>query len=294
VITVAALLDEGEKQFRAAELFYGHGTENARDEAFAVIYHILQAASALSPDNVLPDTELTAEQVAAIRALFKQRVSTQQPLAYLTGIAYFAGLAFKVDERVIIPRSPMAELIEAQFQPWIGEQAIRCVADLCTGSGCIAIATACYMPDVIVDAIDISEDALSVASENIERHQVAHQVKLFHSDLFEQVPEKKYDVIISNPPYVPAGELEDLPKEYHFEPKLALDGGYSGFDLVDRILKKSCQYLNEQGILIVEIGLIHEQFESMYPGLEVVWLAFARGVSGVLLIEACTLRQYFK
>ncbi len=294
MLTVAELVDDGESKFKEADLHYGHGTDNARDEAFAVLYHVTGwPVEEWYDADVLAQT-LTLEQIQAAQELFQQRIVTRQPLPYLTGVAYFAGLAFKVDQRVIIPRSPIAELIEHEFQPWIGEHLVSRAADICTGSGCIAIAMAHHMPQLKIDAVDISQHAVAVAEENVIKHQVSEQVSIIQSDLFDKISQHSYDVIVSNPPYVPRDEVAQLPEEYSYEPDLALDGGETGFELVDKILRSASHQLTQHGLLILEVGHMVEEFETHYAGLDVIWLDFARGGAGVLLADAAVLRDYFK
>jgi ribosomal protein L3 glutamine methyltransferase len=202
------------------------------------------------------------------------------------------GLPFFVDERVLIPRSPVAELIEQRFEPWVEEENVEHILDLCTGSACIAIACAYAFPNAMVDAVDLSPDALDVAEINIEKHQFSETVTTYQSDLFNKLPPIKYDVIISNPPYVALQEWQDLPPEFHAEPDMAFKGGFSGLDLVLRILTNAKDYLSEQGILIVEVGSSAETLQNLFPDVAFYWLNFERGGDGVFLLTAEQVTDY--
>ncbi len=282
--TIRDMLRWAVSRFNAAQLFYGHGTDNAWDEAVALVLHTLHLP--LDVDPKIIDARLTQSERCAIAELISRRILDRVPAAYLTHKAWFAGLAFYVDERVLIPRSPIAELIEQQFSPWIESQDVNNILDLCTGSGCIAIACANYFPDAQVDAIDISKDALAVAKTNCDQHQVTEQVNLIESNLFEKINNKKYDIIVSNPPYVAAAEMQALPKEYQHEPALGLAAGNDGLDIVKHILKQAKQHLTPHGILIVEVGNSEEALIKQFPDLPFTWLEFQRGDGGVFLLTA--------
>ncbi|HSW93674.1 MAG TPA: 50S ribosomal protein L3 N(5)-glutamine methyltransferase [Gammaproteobacteria bacterium] len=284
LVTLRDFLRWAISRFNEVGLFYGHGTDNAWDEAVALILHTLH----LPPDIHLGmlDSRLTSPEREKIYQTIRRRVDERIPLAYLTHEAWFAGLPFYVDERVLIPRSPLAELIENQFQPWIDADSAHHILDLCTGSGCIAVATAHYFPEARVDATDISHDALTVANMNVLKHHVEDRVTLFQGDLFHPLANKKYDVIISNPPYVDANDMADLPKEYRHEPESALAAGTLGLDIVTRILEQAKQHLNPQGILIVEVGNSEEALSEAFPDLPFTWLDFERGGGGVFLLTA--------
>ena len=273
----------GASRFAEAELCYGHGTDNAIDEALALVLH------ALSLDPDVPDSlllaRLTAEEKERILELFSKRISRRIPAAYLTGRAWFAGLAFQVDDRVLVPRSPIAELIESGFEPWLDAHAIRRVLDVGTGSGCIAIATAVHLPDARVDAVDISEDALDVARANAIDHGVVDRVELYVSDGLDAV-DGPYDVIVSNPPYVDARELETLPAEYSHEPAVGLAGGEDGLDVVSRLIDGARTHLSGDGALVVEVGTSRAALEDRYPRLPFTWLEFSRGGENVFLLRA--------
>jgi ribosomal protein L3 glutamine methyltransferase len=271
-------------QFNQNGLYYGHGTENALDEALALILHTLHLSHDVSTS--LLDARLTQKEREHLSDLIHRRITKRIPVPYLTNEAWFGGLPFYVDERVLIPRSPIAELIEQHFEPWISADSVHSILDLCTGSGCIAIACAKAFPDATVDASDISADALAVAKMNVLRHEVEDQVHLHQSDLFKSLPAKKYDAIVSNPPYVDAADMASLPPEFHHEPKSGLEAGLDGLDFADRILKDAKNYLSPNGILIVEVGNSEFALAEKYPQLPFTWLEFERGGGGVFLLTA--------
>ncbi len=271
-------------RFNKAGLYYGHGTENAWDEAVALIFNTLHLTHDLYP--VTLEARLTTDEREQIVTLIERRIGERIPLPYLTNEAWFANLSFYVDERVLIPRSPLAELIESQFQPWIEPEDIYSILDLCTGSGCIAIACAKAFPAAHVVASDISTDALAVARINVQRHKVEQNVTLYDSDLFQAIPKQKFNIIISNPPYVDAEDMADLPKEYHHEPRMGLSAGEDGLDLVMRILQTATEYLDSNGILIIEVGNSEHALVDRFPGIPFTWLDFQHGGGGVFLLTA--------
>lgn len=275
-------------QFNSNNLFYGHGTDNAWDDAVALILHTLHLPPDVSPQVL--DALLTLNERRKIARLIMRRVKESMPVPYLTHEAWFAGLSFFVDERVLIPRSPIAELIEQQFSPWIAEENVSRILDLCTGSGCIAIASALAFPDAIIDAVDISAEALEVAEMNKQRHG-ATNVNLIKSDLFSELKESKYDIIVSNPPYVSEAEMTALPAEFKHEPNLGLAAGKDGLDVVLKILRHAKKYLTPHGILIVEVGNSEEALIEKYPKIPFVWLEFQRGGGGVFMLTRETLNQ---
>ena len=242
------------------------------------------------PDAVL-DRPLTAEAKSRTLALIRERIRTRKPAAYVLGESWFAGLEFYVDERVLVPRSPIAELIEARFSPWLEDP--RRILDIGTGSGCIAIACALAFPEAEVDATDISAGALEIARRNAERHGVRDRVRLLRSDVYESLAGERYDLIVSNPPYVPAVHLATLPPEHRHEPSLGLDGGDDGLAIVSRILEGATEHLSEHGTLVVEAGESATALEARYPRLPFVWLEFERGGEGVFLLDVQELRQCF-
>ncbi len=276
--------------FQEAGLYYGHGTDNAWDEASFLIWHTLHLPYHLR-EEVL-DARLLQSEQEKIYHLIQKRIKEKIPLAYLTHEAWFAGLAFYVDERVLIPRSPIAELIENHFQPWLKPDKVKDILDLCTGSACIAIACAKAFPEAAIDASDLSAEALTVAKMNVLRHQVEDQVSLHQGDLFQALKKRKYHLIVSNPPYVSTRELSELPREYQHEPQMGLAAGSQGLDFAIDILKKAGNYLHPNGILVVEVGNSEEALAERYPKVPFTWLEFQRGGGGVFMLTAKQLKQY--
>jgi ribosomal protein L3 glutamine methyltransferase len=283
-VTVEQLIQEGAAQFERAGVWFGHGTDNAYDEAAELVFF----AAGLKHEEAAeayPRT-LEAQQVASAQALFERRIRERVPAAYLTRRMWFAGHEFYVDDRVLVPRSPIAELIEARFAPWIDPGRVQRVVDIGTGSGCIAIASALALPQAQVDAADVSPDALEVAAVNVARHEVASRVRLVRSDVYEALGHERYDVIVSNPPYVGDVELSELPEEYRREPRLGLHGGVDGLDIVKRILAGAEARLTPHGILVVEVGNSEDALVDAFPQAPFVWLEFERGGGGVFLLTA--------
>ena len=281
--TIRDMIRFAATRFNDASLYFGHGTDNAWDEASALVLHCIHLPH--SSYDLILDAHLIAEEKEKIFSLIEKRTHERLPLAYLTHEGWFAGLSFYIDERVLVPRSPIAELIENQFEPWINPANVSQILDLGTGSGCIAIACAKYFSNALVDAADISTDALSVAKINVLRHHLENEVTLYQSDLFHSLKEKKYDLIISNPPYVSAAEMETLPEEYRHEPKLGLTGGQEGIDIVTQILKQAHKYLSPHGILVVEVGNSEHALKEKFPHTPFTWLEFQRGGGGVFLLH---------
>ena len=269
-------------QLRRARLHYGHGTSGARDDAAALVWHALKLPRHASAARLR--RRATSAQLESLQALVERRVKDRVPAVYLTRRCWFAGLEMYVDERVLIPRSPLAELIEHRFAPWIEAARVRRVADMGTGSGCIAIACARALPRARVDAIDISEPALRVARRNIRRHRLARRVRAINSDHFSALPADAYDIIVSNPPYVGRSEMATLPPEYRHEPTGALAAGADGLDAVRVILRDAPRHLRTGGILVVEVGNTETLVRRRFPGLPFTWLQFARGGGGVFLL----------
>ncbi len=273
-----------ESSFLAQNLVFGHGTNNAWDEAVALALSVLKLPPTV--DASVGERVLSLEEKKVLLHLMNRRIQEQIPVPYLTHEAWFANLSFYVDERVIIPRSPFAELILNGFQPWLGQRPVRHILDLCTGSGCIAIACAKVFPDATIHAVDISKDALDVARQNVQLHQCEEQVQLIQSDLFSGCGETRYDIIISNPPYVDSQEIAILPPEYRWEPQLALVAGKDGLSIVHQILQQAPKHLTETGLLFVEVGNSMEALLMEYPQFPFTWLEFERGGEGVFMLEA--------
>ena len=269
-------------QFEKTDLFYGHGTNNSWDEAVTLVLQSLELP--LDTPDVILQSRLTLSEKQLILERVGKRINLKVPVAYLTHKSMFCGSEYFVDQRVLIPRSPIAELIENQFQPWVEPSNIFNILDLCTGSGCIAIACAQYFPDAIVDGGDISEDCIQVAEINRERLQ-QDNVAFYISDLFDNIPDKKYDIIVSNPPYVDAEDYQQIPSEFLIEPKLGLTSGVDGLDLTRKILKNAGGFLSENGILVVEVGNSALALEQAFPDVEFTWLEFQRGGHGVFLLR---------
>jgi len=288
--TIRDLMRWGASCFNQAGLTFGHGTDNIFDEALVLVSHALHLPLQF-PEHYLA-AHVTAEERDAALALIQQRIETRKPAAYLTHEAWFAGLPFYVDERVLVPRSPLAERIEHGFEPWLQSDAIERVLDLCTGSGCIAIACAAHFENARVDAVDISDDALAIARLNVERHDLQDWVQVIKSDLFAVVGMQRYQMIISNPPYVSAEEMQGLPDEYRHEPEIGLAAGGEGLDVVIRILAQAASHLEADGILVVEVGNGRELLSECFPDVPFLWLEFERGGHGVFLLDAQQVQQY--
>ena len=277
-------------QFTKSQISFGQGTTTALDEAAALVLHTVHQPYNLAEAYL--DTTLTMSERQAVVEIINRRIKERIPAAYLTNEAIFAGLSFYVDNRVLVPRSPIAELIEQRFAPWVEEDQIYRILDLCTGSGCIAIACAYAFQEATIDAVDLSSDAMAVAEINLEKHQLFDSVTLYQSDLFANLPPDLYDIIVSNPPYVCQEEWEQLPKEFHAEPDMGFKGGQTGLDIVIRILVEANTYLAEQGVLVMEVGSSAQTLQATFPDVPFYWLDFARGGDGVFLLTAEQIQLY--
>lgn len=284
LLTVRDFLRFAVSRFNHAALFFGHGSSDAYDEAAYLILHTLH----LPLDRLEPflDARLTNTERAEIIDVLQRRVELRIPAAYLTHHAMLGDFSFYVDERVIVPRSFIAELLQVQLQPWIAEpESISSILDMCTGSGCLAVVAAHAFPCATVDAADLSADALAVAERNVAAYQLQDRLSLIQSDLFASLGNRQYDVIISNPPYVDAPSVASLPQEYLHEPKLSLGSGPDGLDATRIILEHAAQYLTANGILIVEIGHNREVLEAAYPELPFTWLDVSAGDEFVFMLH---------
>ncbi|MEJ0100687.1 MAG: 50S ribosomal protein L3 N(5)-glutamine methyltransferase [Pseudomonadota bacterium] len=289
VATGGQLLRRAVTRLTRARLHYGHGTESAVDDAAALLAH----AKGLKRPLEARDLEAPVAARAQLRfaQLLGRRIDERVPVVYLTQRCWFAGIPFYVDERVLIPRSPIAELIENRFAPWVDADAVRSIVDLGTGSGCIALAAALAFPRARVDAVDISRDALEVARINRTALRLTRRVRLVHSDFFGRLAGRRYDIIVSNPPYVGTTEFNGLPPEYGHEPAGALRSGRDGMDAVTVLLERSARHLSDTGVLVVEVGNTESRLRRAFPKLPFVWLSFERGGGGVFLLTAAQLKQ---
>jgi len=291
LVTLRDLIRWGTSQFNAADLSFFQGMPTAIDEA---VYLCLSALH-LPPDfsEEYFDCVLTMDERLHVLGLFQQRIDLHKPSAYITNEAWFAGLSFYVDERVLIPRSPIAEIIQQQFSLWISPDQVNTILDLCTGSACIAIACAYAFEQAEVDASDVSSDALAVAEINRQNHGLEDRLTLIESNLFESIPDKDYDIIVSNPPYVSEQEMTQLSAEFDFEPgSLALAAGEQGLDLVLPMLSQAGDYLTEDGILVVEVGYSKSALEAILPEVPFFWVDFEFGGDGVFVLTASQLGEY--
>lgn len=275
--------------FQQTQLFYGHGTDCAWDEAVQLVLNAVHLPHDI--DAQILDARLTTHEKKRVITYIQQRVNERKPLPYIIGEAWYMGLAFFVDPRVLIPRSPIAELTEHLFSPWLRPGPVEQILDLCTGSGCIGIGCAYVFPEAQVDLVDISTDALAVATQNIQRHELSHRVTAYQSDVFNQLSERQYDLIVSNPPYVDAKDFATMPVEYHHEPSLALVSGKDGLDITRRILAQAARFLKEDGLLVVEVGNSEAHLRDAFPSVPFIWAEFAHGGHGVFLLERKTLLE---
>lgn len=289
LITLRDYIRWGASRFNEAGLFFGHGTDNAWDEAVQLVMFAVRLPWDSDPDVL--NARLCLDERKAILALFERRIFDRIPAGHLIGLGYFAGLPFTINEHVLVPRSPIAELIENEYQPWLAQEP-QLVLDLCTGSGCIGIATAMAFPYACVDLSDISAEAIAVANKNIQRYEMNERVRAVESDLFSNLQGQCYDLIVSNPPYVDAEDLASMPAEYQNEPEIALGSGFDGLDFTRRLLIEAEQYLNEGGVLIVEVGNSWVHLEEAFPEVAFTWLEFERGGHGVFMLTREQLKQH--
>ncbi len=265
-------------------LAYGHGTDNARDDAAALVFHALRLPHASAPASYR--RVVSADGRRRVARLLRRRIEERLPSAYLTGVTWFAGHEFRVTRDVLVPRSPIAELCQNAFEPWIDASRVRQVLDIGTGSGCIAIAAAHALPGASVDATDISPQALALARGNVRRHRLGSRVNVLRSDVYGALRGRRYDIIVSNPPYVPAAELRSLPPEYHSEPRLGLHASRNGLAIIARIMAGARRHLEPRGILVVETGNTERAVRRRWPSLPFTWLEFEHGGAGVFLLNA--------
>jgi ribosomal protein L3 glutamine methyltransferase len=276
-------------RFHEHEVYFGHGTDNAWDEARLLVLGGLHLPWAMA--DAYLDCRLEEAECLHLNELLRRRIEERVPAAYLLGEAWFCGLPFIVDERVLVPRSPIAEYIERQFAPWLPKTPAR-ILDLCTGSGCIGIACAYEFPDAEVVLADLSYDALEVANLNIEQHELEGRVYTVQSDGFDGLPGQRFDLIVSNPPYVDLEDFASMPDEYQHEPELGLACGDDGLDLVRRMLAEAADHLTDDGLLVVEVGNSQVHIEALYPEVDFTWLEFQRGGHGVFLLAAQQCREH--
>jgi len=288
--TVSEVLNAIFQRFESAGLFYGHGTDNAWDEATFLVLHCLDLP--LNSSTEVLEYRINREVLDTIHSLVEVRVIDRVPLPYITAVAWFAGMGFKADRRAIIPRSPIAELIENNFQPWYSGAGPEKMLDLCCGGGCIGVASAALNSQLHVDLVDLDTDALALAEENIAKHGVETRVKALQSDLFSALEGKRYDLIVSNPPYVDIEDLASMPEEYHHEPGLALGSGVDGLDLTRKILQQAAAHLLAHGLLVLEVGNSGRALEEAFPSVPFTWVDFERGGHGVFVMSKKELQLY--
>lgn len=285
--TIIDWIRYGASCFTEAGLTFGHSYDNALDEATQLVLHALQLPHDLGP--AYGQARLLAHEKAKVRALFERRLTERIPTAYLTGETWFAGLCLHTDARALVPRSPLAELIDVGFEPWLNGRSVRCALDLCTGSGCIALAMANNQPNWQIDGSDVSAQALALAAENQQALQIPN-VSWLQSDLYSGLYGRRYQLIVTNPPYVPDSLVDTLPKEYTHEPSLGLRAGADGLDLILRILRDAPNHLDEHGLFVGEVGEAEQSLTALLPDLDVIWVECQHGQMGVFVAEAVALQ----
>ena len=288
--TLTDFMRWGASRFVEAGLTYGHGLSSPLDES---VYLVLRSLNLpVDTPEIYWSSALTESEKQSVLATLKRRINEKIPAAYITREGWFAGLQFYIDERVLVPRSPIAELVEKQFSPWLEAEEVESVLDLCTGSGCIGIACAYAFPYAQIDLSDISEEALQVAEINIEQHDLRQRVSSIHSDLFEQLQGRQYDLIVSNPPYVDQEDMQALSPEFQHEPQLGLGSGDDGLDITRKILHEAATHLTENGILVVEVGNSQYALMELYPDVPFKWIEFERGGDGVFILTKQELQNF--
>ena len=296
MVTVESLIRETANKFNESNLTFGHGTDNAIDEAAYLIFGYLDLNHDVAEEAY--QKAISNEDLIEIDKLIDCRINHNRPVAYLINKAWFAGLEFFVDERVLVPRSPLAELIANKLRPWADDKLVTRALDMGTGSGCIAIALGKFFPDIEIDAIDYSSEALQVANINLEHHKMTDRINLIESDFFSNLSEYQYsnyyDLIISNPPYVDKEDIGNMAPEYHHEPILGLASGKDGLESVKILLRESCKYLRDNGLLIVEVGNSRQALEECYPTLPFIWIDFKLGGEGVFLLMKSDLEAHME
>ena len=289
--TITDFIRWGASRFVEANLTYGHGLSSPLDESVYLVLRTLHLP--VDTPDVYWRSSLTNKEVDQVKSIISRRIKEKIPAAYITQEGWFAGLQFYIDERVLVPRSPIAELVENQFSPWVDPEMVENVLDLCTGSGCIGIACAYAFPNAQVDLTDVSEDALEIANINITGHDAGQRVLAIQSDIFSNLKGKQYNIIVSNPPYVDKEDMDLLSAEFHHEPELGLSSGADGLDITRTILQQASQYLSENGILVLEVGNSQYALAEMYPEVPFHWIEFERGGDGVFLLTKEQLVEYF-
>lgn len=287
--TILEAIELAAERLEQEDVYFGHGTDNSFDEALSLVLYVLNLDYSIAEEELQRDLAVSDEN--KIDAIIQQRIETRQPAPYLTNRTWFMGLEFYVDERVLVPRSPIAELICAQYRPWLKRRPGLSILDLCTGSGCIAIASAVAIAGANVVASDISQDALQVCEKNIRAHKLEHRVEAIQSDLFENLKGRKFDLIVTNPPYVPQQESLQLPQEYLHEPGIGLFSGSTGLDIPLEILKQAGDYLSDSGVLIMEVGESQQCLMDMAPQYPLIWQELEYGGEGVAVIKKYELAE---